>query len=787
VLGGAEGVTVPDELRPLTLVQGLAHLPTRCEFVTGARVGPYVLRRQLGAGGMGVVWLAEQLEPVQRSVALKLVQRRLMGSLAEAYFQVERQALAQMNHPAIARIFDAGALPDGAMFFAMEYIEGRTLDAAFQTRPGEVSRVVRTLLRICRGVQHAHQKGVIHRDLKPANILVAEVDGDLQPKIIDFGVAIGIGPGISSAQTEGAVGTRAYMAPEQANPDGMLIDARADVYALGAVLAELLCVVLGLRPEGGRAGLSSQGLRSAFSASLTAMGGTDRQPVLFPLRDLKRIPVELRAVAIKAMAEDREQRYDSAAALADELTRWLKREPVEALGNQGWYRARCFIRRHRIGLAATVGIVFALGVGLAAALYGLGEAERGRMQAQTEARRAQQTSTFLGEVLSSVDPDRARDLDKTLLREVLDQAAQRASSELASEPAVLAEIGRIIGETYYALGDYPAALAQYDRVLSVLPADTDAASLARLRNARVGSLIELSRLAEARQGIDAAIAAATRALGPEHPLTQRLASKRVWVLYVSGELQAAAEAVGPLLAAVEQVDGLDGENTLYTLHTAAIVASDQADFVRAQHYYQQLIERRTRVHGAEASATIAARQSLGISYIQSKRFPEAVAEFEALLPILSARHGPDHASTVTVRSSLAGALRQAGRLADSEVHYRAALDGALRLFGPDHQRTLMIAVNMANYEAAAGQGAAALQRLRELAPLLQKHFGEQGPVPAEVQRTYARAHEAEGDWPATALAWERALAISAVLLGTEHPKVAEDRANLERARERIGG
>ncbi len=674
--GGAEGVTVPDELRPHTLLRGFEHLPAICDFVTGARVGPYVLRRQLGAGGMGVVWLAEQLEPVQRVVALKLVQRRLMGSLAEAYFQVERQALAQMSHPAIARIFDAGALPDGAMFFAMEYIDGRTLDAAFRARSGEVVRVVRTLLRICRGVQHAHQKGVIHRDLKPANILVAEVDGDLQPKIIDFGVAIGMAPGVSSAQTDGAIGTRAYMAPEQAQPDGSLIDARADVYALGAVLAELLCVVLGLRPEGGQLGLSSHGLRSAFSASLTAMGGAEREPALFPIRDLKRIPAELRAVAIKAMAEDREQRYDSAAALAEELTRWLKREPVEAMGNHGWYRARCFIRRHRLGLIAATAIVLALGLGLAAALYGLGEAERGRAQAQTEARRAQQTSAFLGQVLSSVDPDRARDLDKTLLREVLDQAAVRAGSELASEPDVLAEIGRIIGETYYALGDYAAAMTQYDRVLAELPADMDATALARLRNARVGALVELSRLAEARQSIESALADASRALGAEHPQTQRLASKRVWVLYMAGELRAAADAVGPLLAAVERVDGVDGENTLYTLHTAAIVASDLADFARAQHYYQQLIQRRTRLFGAEASATIAARQSLGVSYIQSKRFAEAVTEFEALLPILSARHGPDHAATLTVRSSLAGAARAGAAAAE-----------ALRCAGVDSRRS----------------------------------------------------------------------------------------------------
>jgi non-specific serine/threonine protein kinase/serine/threonine-protein kinase len=778
--------TVPDR-SPLgaTLLQGFETLPTMREFAAGSRAGPYLLRRQLGAGGMGVVWLADQLEPVQRPVALKLVQRQLRGSLAEAYFQVERQALAQMSHPAIARIFDAGTLADGAMFFAMEHIEGRTLDAAFAGRTGAVALVVRTLVRICQGVQHAHQKGVIHRDLKPANILVTEIDGDLQPKIIDFGVAIGMTPGAGVAQTEGAIGTQAYMAPEQARPDGGLIDARADVYALGAVLAELLCLVSGFRPGGARGGLSSHGLRSAFSASLTGSAESAAEQVV-PIRELRQIPAELRAIAVRAMAEDREQRYDSAAAMAADLSRWLRREPVQAMPDHGWYRARCFIRRHRLGLAAATGVLLALGAGLVAALYGLGEAERGRALAQIEARRAQQTSAFLGKVLSSVDPDRARDLDKTLLREVLDQAATRASTELAREPTVLAEIGRIIGETYFALGDYRPALAQYDRVLAALPPGADAAMLARLRNARISTLLELSRIEEALAEADAALADTTAALGADHPMTQRLASKRVWALYMAGELQAAAAAVTPLLATVERVDGRDGENTLYTLHTAAIVASDLGDYPRAQHLLQQLVERRTRLFGAEATDTIGARQSLGISYIQSKRFPEAIAEFESLLPVLAARHGPDHPATLTVTSNLAGALRQAGRLADSEPYYRAALEGSLRRFGAEHQRTVMFAVNMANYEAAAGQGDAALRRLRSLEARVRQHFGEQGPVPAEFQRTLARAHEARGDWRAATSAWERALALSESLLGPSHPKVAEDRDSLERSRQRLG-
>jgi len=775
------GATVPEDLRPQTLTPGMGPLPLPEAFAAGARVGPYLLRKPLGAGGMGVVWLADQLEPVQRPVALKLVQQQLLSGLAEAYFQVERQALAQMNHPAIARIFDAGALPGGAMFFAMEHIEGRTLDQAFAERPGAIRQVVQTLLRVCRGVQHAHQKGVIHRDLKPSNILVAEIDGDLQPKIIDFGVAIGMTPGRAAAQTEGAVGTEAYMAPEQARPDGSLIDARVDVYALGAVLAELLCVVLGLRPQGARGTVSSHGLRSAFSASLSA-GDAGAAPIV-PIRELRQIPAELRAIAVKAMAEDREQRYDSAAALAEDLARWQRHEPVQAMPDRGAYRARCFVRRHRLGLAAAGLVMLALGAGLAAALYGLGEAERGRALAQTEARRAQQTSAFLANVLSSVDPDRARDLDKTLLREVLDQAAKRASTELASEPGVLGEISLTIGRTYYALGDYQPALEHYDRVLAALPQPVDAEVLARLRNARAGSLIELSRLPEARAELEAALAEATEALGHRHPVTQRLASKRVWVLYMAGELKAAAEAVEPLLAEIEAVDGADGENTLYTLDTAAVIASELGDHARAQAHFRQLIERRTRVYGAEAAVTVQARQGLGISYIQSQRYADAVSEFEALLPVLKARNGPDHPATLTVIASLAGALRQGGRLADSEPYYRAALEGTLRRFGPDHLRSVITGINMAHYEGAAGEGDSALRRLQALEAAVERLFGPNHLATADFHRARARAHESLQQWGAARDAWTKTLAISEPLLGAEHAKVLGDREGLARSNE----
>ncbi|HEX6833207.1 MAG TPA: serine/threonine-protein kinase [Rudaea sp.] len=210
--------------------------PDSGRFAPGQRLGPYRIERLLGEGGMGAVYLAEQLEPVQRPVALKLIRGQLRGGLAEAYFLVERQALARMDHPAIAKVYDAGTTPQGFPYFAMEWIDGPTLAAWCETKKPPLRDLIALFVRICRGAQHAHQKGVIHRDLKPSNVLIADVDGQSFPKIIDFGVAVGASPpsGGGTALMYSA-GTRGYMSPEQLAGAAREIDIRTDIYALGRI------------------------------------------------------------------------------------------------------------------------------------------------------------------------------------------------------------------------------------------------------------------------------------------------------------------------------------------------------------------------------------------------------------------------------------------------------------------------------------------------------------------------------------------------------------------------
>ncbi len=322
----------------------------------GSRLGPYVIRRVLGQGGMGCVYLADQLQPVQREVAIKLIRDPFASPLAHAYFDVERQVLAQMQHPAIAQVFDAGTTEGGHPYLAMEVVEGCPItEFCTQNALGRTQRLA-LFARVCRGVQHAHQKDIIHRDLKPGNVLVRHIDGEAMPKIIDFGIAVASEAKDTHVRAGNVdrAGTAIYMSPEQAGHHYRDLDTRSDVYSLGVMLFELLT-------DTDAATLSSfgdSGRRDTHATLVAAIDSTnDDRAQNGPVPDVltkavRGLPVELRAILRKALAADREDRYDSAAALADDLELYANKRPIKALPATHLYRTRTFIARHRLGIAA---------------------------------------------------------------------------------------------------------------------------------------------------------------------------------------------------------------------------------------------------------------------------------------------------------------------------------------------------------------------------------------------------------------------------------------------------
>ncbi|MGC1298686.1 MAG: serine/threonine-protein kinase, partial [Alloacidobacterium sp.] len=336
-------------------------------------IGPYHLLELIGQGGMGEVWLAEQKQPVRRRVAIKLIKTGMDTREVVARFESERQALALMDHPAIAKVFDAGSTPEGRPYFVMEYVAGIPITDYCDQHKLTVRQRMELFVRVCEGVQHAHQKAIIHRDLKPSNILVSEVDAKPMPRIIDFGVAKATSQKLTAetmyTRVGTMVGTVGYMSPEQADPIREDVDTRTDVYSLGAVLYELLTSALPLDfkklayDEVLRRLRDQDALRP--STKVTTLGGDSTIAARNRGSDPPTLVRELRgdpdAIALKALEKDRARRYASASELSADIGRYLRNEPVTAHPPSIAYRSRKYLRRHRLGLAvAAIAVLVAL-------------------------------------------------------------------------------------------------------------------------------------------------------------------------------------------------------------------------------------------------------------------------------------------------------------------------------------------------------------------------------------------------------------------------------------------
>jgi len=632
-------------------------------------IGPYRLLRRVGEGGMGEVWLAEQTHPVRRQVALKIIKAGMDTTQVVARFEAERQALAVMDHPAIARVFDAGATPEGRPYFVMEYVRGEGIASYCNKHKLSIPSRIDLFLQVCDGVQHAHQKGIIHRDLKPSNILVTVQDDRPVPKIIDFGVAKAITQHLTdrTLYTEQGVliGTPEYMSPEQAEMTELDIDTRTDVYALGVVFYELLT---GALPFDGKA-LREKGVEeirrtirevdpprpSTRVTTLAASSETNERTTRELARDLRG---DLDWITMCALEKDRTRRYGSVSDLAADLRRHVEHLPVLASPPSTVYRVRKFARRHRAGVlvAATLAsllVAFAVTMTVQARRI-----TREWERANREAQAAKEITEFLVGLFSVSDPSQAKGNTVTA-REILDQGAQRIGA-LSSQPPLQARLQRTLGGVYTSLGLYALADPLLERAL-----ETERRVLGLDSRETMDTLFAVGELRYYEQRFREAEAAYREA-----------AQRRRAVL------------------------GADARDTLEADMAVASACMQQNRFDEAERLFRPALERQQRVLGDNDSLTLNTLNEMSVLYFRQGRYAEGMPFIERAWRLHLKLFGENAPRTLISQGNLADTLAKLKRYDEAEQLFRTAITGQERVLGRQHPTTRRtVAKLVAMYEA----------------------------------------------------------------------------------------
>jgi serine/threonine protein kinase len=710
------------------------------EAIPGTLIGSYRLLQPIGQGGMGEVWLAEQKQPVRRRVALKLIKAGMDTREVVARFASERQALALMDHPAIAKVFDAGSTLEGRPYFVMEYVAGMPITAYCDQHKLTTRQRLELFILVCDGVQHAHQKAIIHRDLKPSNILVGEIDGKAMPRIIDFGVAKATSQKLSAetmyTRVGAVVGTLGYMSPEQADSGGEDIDTRTDVYSLGVVLYELL---VGAPPFDFQKLAFDEMLRRLReqdaprpSTKLRTLGGqsatTAQNRGSDPPTLARQLRGDLDAIALKALEKERSRRYATPSELAADIGRYLRHEPVTAHAASAGYRAGKYIRRHRIGVAVAAGLlVLLVSFGVAQTLQ-LRRTVRERDRANRERDRASRVTEFMTGMFKVSDPSVARGNSITA-REILDKASKQIDTGLSKDPELQAQMMHTMAGVYDSLGLYSQAqplfakaIAIRRRVLGPQNPDTltSMSSLGR-------TLMRVGRYDEAEKLDRETMDARRHVLGPEHPSTLMSMTNLATILELEGRYAESEKLHRETLELERRVMGPEHQGTVTAMTNLALCLYHEGRYAEAEKLQREALDIERRVLGPEHPDTLHAMHNLAAILFDEGRYTEVEKLFRETLDIRRRVMGPEHPDTLLSMNNLAGILDEEARYSDAEKLVRETLDIYRRALGPEHPDTLRSMNNLALAMSHEGRYAEAEKLAHEAVDIQRRVRGPDDP------------------------------------------------------------
>lgn len=706
------------------------------------RIGPYRILERVGEGAMGEVYLAEQQDPVRRRVALKVLKFGVGTREVIARFGLERQALAMLAHPNIARILDAGATEDGRPFFAMEYVAGLPITRYCEERKLPRAERLALFAQVCAGVQHAHLRGIIHRDLKPSNILVAEIDGRPAPRIIDFGIAkatIATG-GEAEAYTRigHLLGTPEYMSPEQAQLSPLEVDARTDVYSLGVVLYELLT---GSRPYAVT--------RGAVTPEAIAGEITRSEPLRPSARDAS-LRGDLDWIVLKALEKDRNRRYSSPQELAADLERHARQEPVLA-GPPSWvYRTGRFVRRHRLPVAAAATLF------VAALVFGTGmawlarENARERDRANAEADIAKRVTAFTAGLFELANPEASGDSEISV-RGLLDAGVRRLEGELARErPETRAALLEAAGNAYRGIGEFQESSRLIEEALALRreQAAEDPAGYA-------GALLRLAALRRDQGNFEGAAQIGREALVT---IEQAMAAGAADLEDLRNEAQLELIEILRLASRLDEAE---------TLADDALARVDKHDEGSAEHVTALFLVGRVRAaQGRLADAEPPLRRALALQL-------ELEGELDE--------------DTLDVRNGLAELLVVAGKTDEAERLLRQNVEAARRIYGEWHAMHGITWNNLGNVLSDIPEkfGEAEQAYLRAI-EILGRALGIAHPEVATNYHNLGALYLKTQEWQKSADVHRRALDLRTALIGPEHPNTTSSRMGLALALNKLG-
>ncbi len=768
----------------------------------GAVIGPYQLVEQIGEGGFGVVFRADQQRPVRRGVALKVLKPGMDTRQVVARFEAERQALALMDHPNIAHVLDGGETASGRPYFVMDLVQGGPITQYCDDHQLTLRERLVLFVAVCQAVQHAHQKGIIHRDLKPSNILVAAYDGKPVPKVIDFGIAKALGQRLTDETLVTGLGrilgTLEYMSPEQAELNALDIDTRADIYSLGVLLYELLTGTTPLTRAQLRQTPVTEALRlireeeapnpsTRLSTSTESLASIAARRKLEPARLTREVRGELDWIVMKCLEKDRDRRYTSPRELADDLERYLRGEAVLARPSSARYRLTKFVWRHRAAVLAVGAVAAALLIGAGVAVWQAVVATRAKgaalaaAAAETEAKGAAQAKEaeaqavldfVLTRVFAAARPEgEDGGLGQAVtLRQALEAALPVVDRSFANQPLVEARVRATLGDSFSYLGDPRIAADQFGRARTLFTEclGPDHRDTLRSTAKLAGAYVDLGRNAEAVPLFEEALAAQTATLGPDHRDTLTTRTYLGLSYFGLGRYADALRVHEEVLAVRRAKLGRDHVDTIYSMNCVAMCYLGLGRMADAAKLYEETLALMKVRRGPNHRDTLTGMQNLAACYVRLGDYAAGEKLLTEVLPALKTKLGPGHPHTLICMTNLAVCRRHLGDYAAAEKLLGETLALQKVKPGPDHPDTLRTMTNLADCYAHLDRHGDAIKLLEETLALQKVKLAPGHAETLMSMNNLAASYSAVGRHAEALKLLEETLALRKASLGPDH-------------------